>query len=489
MQQKSFLQIKHLLFLLSLLMTFSCAKNPVTGKRQLSLMSTKGEKRLGAQSDPSIVASYGLYEDNKIQKFINDKGQKMAAISHRNNLDYEFKILDSPVVNAFAVPGGYVYFTRGIMAHFNNEAEFAGVLGHEIGHITARHSANQYSKAQLAQVGFIVGVIASEKFRQFANEAQTGLSLMFLKFGRDDESQSDQLGVEYSTAIGYDAHYMANFFGTLARMREQAGGEAAQIPTFLSTHPDPADRFNKVHQLADKAQEGIDKRRLKVNRKEYLRMIDGLVYGDDPKQGYVENDYFYHPELKFQFALPRRWKHANSPSQFQVAEPDGKAAILLQLAAEKSLQEAANNFVTKNELKGLGQKNIRVNGLSAISVLAEQQNPNDPNASLRILTYFIEYNQMIYKLHGMAQVNDYNRYESYFLDTMESFRKLTDQSKINVKPERIKIVTAGKNGSLRDVFQANNVPSDRQEELSILNSMKLTDTVKKGMLLKIVEKK
>ncbi len=487
MNRQSTFQIRHLLLLLAVLMTFSCARNPVTGKRQLSLMSTKGEVALGAQSDPSIVAQYGLYEDTKIQRFINEKGQKMAAISHRNKLNYEFKILDSPVVNAFAVPGGYVYFTRGIMAHFNNEAEFAGVLGHEIGHITARHSANQYSKAQIAQVGFIVGVIASEKFRQFANEAQTGLSLMFLKFGRDDESQSDQLGVEYSTKIGYDAHYMANFFGTLSRMRDQAG-EAAQIPTFLSTHPDPADRFNKVHQLADKAQEGMDKSRLKVNREQYLRMIDGLVYGDDPKQGYVENDYFYHPELKFQFALPRRWKSANSASQFQVAEPNGKAAILLQLAAEKSLQEAANAFVTNNKLKGLDQRNVTVNGLPAIAVLADQENPNDPNASLRILTYFIQYNRLIYKLHGLTQKAEYQKYESYFLDTMESFRELKDQSKINVKPERIKIVTAKKDTTLKGVFTDNKVPTDRQEEFSILNSMKLTDRVKKGMMLKIVEK-
>jgi len=362
------------------------------------------------------------------------------------------------------------------------------VLGHEIGHITARHSANQYSKAQIAQVGFIVGVIASEKFRQFANEAQTGLSLMFLKFGRDDESQSDQLGVEYSTKIGYDAHYMANFFQTLGRMREQAG-EAAQIPTFLSTHPDPVDRFNKVHQLADKAQANIDKSKLKVNRDQYLNMIDGLVYGEDPKQGYVDNDYFYHPELKFQFALPRRWKSANSASQFQVAEPNGKAAIILQLAAEKTLQEAANAFVTNNKLKSNGQRNVKVNGLSGISVLADQENPNDPNASLRILTYFIQYNRMIYKLHGMAQKNDFQQFESYFLDTMESFKELKDQARINVKPERIKIVTATKNGTLKDVFNANKVPSDRQNELSILNSMKLTDKVKKGMKLKIVEKK
>ncbi len=165
-------------------------------------MSTEQEIAMGKQADPDIVNFFGLYPDEKLQKFIESKGQEMAAVSHRKDLAYEFKIVDSPVVNAFAVPGGFVYFTRGIMAHFNNEAEFAGVLGHEIGHITARHSAKQYSKSMLAQVGLIVGMVASPVFAQFADIAQSGVGLLFLKFGRDAERQSDKLGVEYSSKIG-----------------------------------------------------------------------------------------------------------------------------------------------------------------------------------------------------------------------------------------------------------------------------------------------
>src|SRR5688500_19503686 len=226
----------------------SCAKNPVTGKNDFMLMSKSQEVAMGQQSDPEIKAFFGVYEDPKLQQFINEKGQQMASISHRKDLKYEFKIVDSPVVNAFAVPGGYVYFTRGIMAHFNNEAEFAGVLGHEIGHITARHSAKQYSNAQLAQIGLVAGSALSPTFAQYADLANTGVSLLFLKFGRDAESQSDKLGVEYSTKIGYDAQEMAGFFQTLDRLSSKAGGE--EVPTFLSTHPDPADREEKVAKLA-----------------------------------------------------------------------------------------------------------------------------------------------------------------------------------------------------------------------------------------------
>ena len=165
-------------------------------------MSEAQEIQLGAQSDPQIIAQFGLYEDAELQSFINSKGHQMADISHRPNLKWTFRIMDSPVVNAFAVPGGYVYFTRGIMAHFNNEAEFAGVLGHEIGHVTARHSAEQYTKATLAQVLMIGGMIVSKELRGLANEAQTAMSLLFLKYSRDNESESDALGAEYSTKLG-----------------------------------------------------------------------------------------------------------------------------------------------------------------------------------------------------------------------------------------------------------------------------------------------
>jgi len=320
--------LKYVIILLALGGLFSlsgCKTNPVTGKKELSMMSESREIALGKETDPAILANFGLYENPQMQKFIDEKGQEMARISHRPHLNYEFKILDSPVVNAFAVPGGYVYFTRGIMAHFNNEAEFAGVLGHEIGHITAKHSVKQQTRQMLGQIGLIAGVVLSPGVRNNIQDIQQGMGLLFLKFGRDAESQSDMLGVSYSTEVGYDSEYMAGFFKTLGRMRE--GTQSENIPTFMSTHPDPGDRFHKVKQLTQKEQAKYPNKNFAVNRESYLRMIDGLVYGEDPKGGYVQNDRFYHPVMKFQFAIPRGWRTANSPVQFQMAEPNGKAMM------------------------------------------------------------------------------------------------------------------------------------------------------------------
>jgi predicted Zn-dependent protease len=322
-----------------------------------------------------------VYDDPKLQDFINNKGQEMARISHRPNLKFTFRVVNSPVVNAFALPGGYVYFTRGIMAHFNNEAEFAGVLGHEIGHVTARHGAQQQTQQILAQVGMIAGMIAAPQFAQFAEAAQQGLGLMFLKFGRNHESQSDKLGVEYSTKIGYNSFYMADFFKTLCRITDASG---ARMPAFLSTHPDPDDRYGNVKKQSEEIQKTMPAANLQVNRDAYLRMIDGLVYGEDPREGYVENNVFYHPELKFQFPTPRDWQTQNSPTQFVMVDKNQKAMMLFTLAQGKTLDEAAQNTAKQLNLQVNKTDYKMTNGIRTMTMISEikqQQTQQGVNGS------------------------------------------------------------------------------------------------------------
>lgn len=478
-----------LLLIISMMMA-SCSRNPVTGKREVMLMSESQEIALGKQSDPSIVAQYGIYQDQKLQSFITQKGKQMAAISHRPDLPYDFKILDSPVVNAFAVPGGYVYFTRGILAHFNNEAEFAGVLGHEIGHITARHSAKQYSKQMLMQGLFIGGLILSEDFRNFADVANQGMGLLFLKFGRDAETQSDELGVEYSQGIGYDAVKMANFYQTLNRLSERSG---QSIPTFLSTHPNPANRYHNVTHLAKETQEAG--KSYAVNRDQYLRMIDGLIYGEDPKQGFVENSTFYHPELKFKFRIPNGWKHQNSPSQFQMADPNGKAIIVLGLQNAANLQAAQQAIIKESNLQVIEQSQIQVNGLPAIAMISRQipqtqgQSQTQQTSALKLLTYIIQYGSNIYKLHGVSAEKDFNTYFNTFKSTLGDFSKLTDPSKLNVQPIVIKIATVKNNATAQQALSALGARQADMADLLLVNGMQANTQVKAGSLIKTFSKK
>jgi predicted Zn-dependent protease len=475
-------------FFFSIMLLPTCAINPVTGKKELSLMSTKQEIEMGKGYDPQVVAQYGLYENPEMQAFINEKGKEMAAISHRSGLTYDFKILDSPIVNAFAVPGGYVYFTRGIMAHFNNEAEFAGVLGHEIGHIAARHSARQYTKQMVAQAGFLVGVIASKEFRNYADAAQQGLGLLFLSFSRANETESDELGVEYSTKIGYDAKQMANFFNTLKRMR----GDGEGPPTFLSTHPDPGNRYVKVGQLADKWQAKSPEVKYNVNRDKYLRMIDGLIYGEDPRQGYQADGKFFHPELKFEYPVPANWQLVNSPSQVQMGDKDGKAMMVLKLAQGQSIQVAADSFISENKLTLNTSQNKNINGFSTIRLEAIQPAQSDESGTtseeIKVLSYFYQYGNLIYQILGVTKSTDYFTFSGTFENTMRNFKKLTDPARINVKPDLIKVVKVPNAGTVQNIFKSYSIPEDRYEEIAMLNSMMLTDNVPAGSLIKVLGK-
>ncbi len=467
------------------LLTTSCSRNPVTGKNQAFLMSEEREIALGTQYNPSIISTFGVYDNEVLQRFINEKGQQMARISHRSNLKFEFRLLDSPVVNAFALPGGFVYFTRGIMAHFNNEAEFAGVLGHEIGHVTGRHGAIQQRNQILAQIGLIAGVVLVKEVAQFANELGQGVQLLMLKNGRDHESQSDELGVLYSTKIGYDAREMANFFQTVSRL---SGGPENSIPDFLSTHPNPLNRYERVHQLAAKAQAKLpNKDDLKINRDSYLRMIEGLTYGEDPRQGYVESNVFYHPELKFQYPIPNAWRTNNTPQQVQMAPQNGEAMIIFTLAQGTTLEEAAARIVEQFKLTVENRNNTNVNGFPAIVLKTKQVNPQT-NAAIDILSYLIRDGDLIYVFHGITTPEKYPIYRSAFENTMTNFRRLTDQARLNVLPDRIRIKEVPQDGTLESTLRNFGMRAELMEELSIINGMERTAMVKKGMLIKTIGK-
>jgi predicted Zn-dependent protease len=460
-----------------------CARNPVTGKRQLVLMSEKQEIRMGQQADPEIMAFFGHYEDSVLQEFITEKGKEMAAVSHRPKLAYEFKIVDSPVINAFAVPGGFIYFTRGIMAHFNNEAEFAGVLGHEIGHVTARHTVIQQRNAMLGQLGLIAGIVLVPELSQYIEPLSQGVQLAMLGFGRGAERQSDELGVEYSSRIGYDASEMAGFFRTLERQQEKAGG--TPIPEFLSTHPSPSDRNVAVAQLAKEWQEKLDKSEFVVNRESYLNNIDGLIYGEDPKQGFVEKSIFYHPELKFEFPIPADWKYQNTPQQVQMAPKSGDAVMTLTLAQGKSLKEIADKFLEQHQLDLISSNEETNHGLKALSLIAEQK---QENATIRLQAYFIQHGNYIYQLLGISKSSNFENYHPAFLGTMRNFRELKDTDKLNRKPEQVRIKTLTKAMTLQQALKAHNIPDDRLEELAILNGMDLDTPINDGMMIKVVER-
>lgn len=439
----------------------------------------------GAKPDPQVIAQFGMYENPKLQQYITTQGKQMTAISDRPG-DYGFTIVDSPVINAFATPDGHVYFTRGIMAYFNNEAQFTGVLGHELGHITARHGQKQQTRSTISSILLGAASMASSRIAAIAQPLSSVVGVGLLKYGRDAENEADGLGVKYSSKIGYDASQMADFFLTLERTEKLSG--AGGTPTFLSTHPNSADRYERVKGLAAAQKRTLGNRPLTVNRDSYLRSIEGLPFGDDPRQGFVEGNAFYHPDLKLQFPVPAGWKTQNTPDQFQMAEPSGKALMAFTTAGTGTPDAAAQALAKQLGLTAASSQATTLNGFPALTIEGDQAASDQQSTPAHVRAYLIQDGKTVYALIGLAPTASFAAYAPQFASVAQGYQRLTDANKLNRQPEHVHIKTAASTTTLASAFAAAGVPSKRYEELAILNGMQTTTQLSKGMLYKVVGK-
>lgn len=458
-----------------------CAVNPVTGKKELMFFSVADELALGKETDQQVIQSYGLYNDPELNAYVTRIGMKIAQNTHRPDLPYSFKVLDTPVINAFAVPGGYVYVTRGILGYFNNEAELAGVVGHELGHVNARHTMKQYTNLTLAQLGLGLASALSEDFRKIAGIAEFGVGMLFLRFSRDNERQADDLGVEYSEKTGYDSQKMAEFFTTLERLNP--GSDMSGLPGWFSTHPNPVDRIAAVNQKSAEWKRLLPQSKNEVNTNGYLAQVDGIIFGEDPRQGYVEGNAFYHPQLKFTFIIPPGWQVNNTPSQLQLTPESQDASIIMTLNQTGSPNQAAQNYINTSHATIQSSTPLRVNNLQAWQVLSQINTDSD---SLKVMSYFIRKDNMIYAFHGLTTYDKYNTYEPLFSSTLRGFKQLTDPKKLNVKPKKLVVNTVKQDGSARQILTTFGVKADELETVAIVNGINLNDRLKAGSKIKII---
>ncbi len=446
----------------SLLLSAACSVNPATGKRQLNLYSEAQEIALGREADPQIVAQYGLYPDEELQRYVSDLGQALAAESERPDLPWTFRVVDDPVVNAFALPGGFIYITRGILAHLGTEAELAGVLGHEIGHVTARHGVNQMTKAQLAQVGLVAGVIAApEMAQQFGGLAQQATGMLFLKFGRDDERQADALGFRYMTRVDEPPGALADVFRTLGRVSAAAGGD--RLPSFASTHPAPEDREERIRRMLEAVPPELAD--APHHRGRYQDQIDGVAYGDDPRQGFFRENVFYHPDLAFELTFPSDWKTRNTRQAVIAIQPDQKAAVVLTLAEGDDARAAADKFFEQDGVESAGRW-INRNGLASSQFRLVQ----DEQERFRGGVAFAELDNRVYQLVAYALPDDWSRHEDAAERSVQSLRRLRDRRYLQAEPRRLEMVTLRRDMTLEAYARAHPSSIDL-DELARINQV------------------
>lgn len=444
----------------------ACATNPVTGKRELSLMSEAQEIAIGKENHPQILREMGQYEDAALQKYVNDIGQRLAKASERPNLPWTFTVIDQPVVNAFAVPGGFIYITRGILGYLDSEAQLVGVLGHEIGHVTARHSAQQYSRSMLGQVGLLGLGIFVPAARPFGDISAQALGLLFLKYGRDDELQSDLLGAKYAAATGWDPRGVPQFLATLGRLRE---GSEKGIPNWLSTHPEPASRVEEVQPKVQQLAAG--QANWTVDRDEYLGQIDGVMFGDNPEQGIVRGSSFLHPPLRFRLDYPQGWQIQNSPQQVVAKAPDADVFVVLQLVQKpqgRNLQEVALASMQGAGFQAVEGQRATVNGLDAF--VGVYQGQIEGLGSVASRAAHISHNNQIYLIAGLVPPQTFAQADPALTQIIRSFRPLSAAEAEGIRPNRIDLYTVREGDTWQSIAQRSGGAVDAQT-LAAMNNL------------------
>ena len=482
-------------FCVSLLLG-SCARNPVTGEHDITFVSEKGEIEEGRRAHEQVIRIYGVYEDQALQEYVNGIGQRLAKLSHRPELEFHFTVIDSDEINAFAIPGGYVYITRGIMAYLNSEAELAGVIGHEIGHVTARHSVKQQSQSAITNV-LGIGAAIFTGSGAVADLANIGGEALLRGYGREMELQADGLGAEYIARAGYNPQAMIWVVGTLKNQetfeRERAKAEGREPNIYhgvFATHPDNDTRLQQAIVAAGKAGSKLTDGSV-VNREQYLKHIDGLPFGSSRQQGMVRDNRFYHADLGITMAFPKGWRVQNEREQL-LAVSRAKDAVIRMSTDQLKDKETPQDYV-RRAVKGSGSSVDHgeiltlANGLEGYTAVVARANTPFGSAPMRIGA--IAMGKSVYVFLAASRSNEAGLPASdrVFVSVMETFRKMRSVEFPLAEPYRIKIQKADENTRIGEI--AKNVPLNEYptQALRLINDLYPAKEPKAGEQFKTIE--
>lgn len=472
--------------LIALLALFAsaCATNPATGQREFSLMSEAQEIQLGQQMDPQVKQEMGVYNDAELQRYVSDIGMRLARASERPNLPWSFTVVDEPAVNAFALPGGKIYVTRGILAFLHDEEQLAGVLGHEIGHVTARHSAQQYTKATSAGIGLTLLSIFVPEAQPYQGMAESALGVLFLKYGRDDELQADRLGVQYTGKNGWNPAGVAGMLRTLARL-DEASGTSRGVPNWLSTHPAPADRVTALQRFIEENPSVVGTAGTNRRAGNLSELVDGIIFGDSPSDGIVRGNQFLHPDLRLGLAFPQGWEVRNSATQVLAKAPDRDNFMILQLvpSARGSIDQIAQATMANAGFRHVQGQRANLNGLDAYVGVYQGNMEGLGNAGT--MAAHIVHGGKVYLFAGIAPANQFNAVQSQFSSSIRSFRQLSQQEAAGIRPNRIDLYTV-RNGDTWQSLAARTEGLVKPSTLAIMNGYEPSQPPRSGDRIRIV---
>ena len=461
----------------------ACETNPATGERMFSIMSPAEEQRIGAQESPKAVQEFGgLYQDAELTRYVDSIGQLLARTTETPDQKFTFVVIDTDVVNAFALPGGYVHVTRGLLALANNEAEAAGVIAHEIGHVVARHAASRTSQATLSSgLAAIAGLVLGSSA---VAEAGQGLAGAYVaSYSRDQEFEADGLGVRYLRRAGFDPQAMGDFLASLqaqSQLEAQVAGVKNDGTDIMASHPRTQDRVQAAIKAADT---GAPVKDPIEGRDIYLRKIDGMIYGDSPNNGFVRGNRFSHSGLGLGFQVPQNFKLINQPSQVVAKGPQGSAILFSQA----EVNAAPADYLRKISVSGAPLSDIQpitVNGMPAATGALRGNTQQGP-AELRVVAIRFDSNSL-YQFISLAPVQSAQQALSALQQTTNSFHRLSAQEIAGLRPLRVQVVQVRAGDTVQSLAQRSAFPDHKLERFQVLNGLQPGAALRPGQLIKLV---
>ena len=472
--------------LLAALLMANCAQNPVTGNPNLVLVSEAQEIAIGRREDPKVRVQYGAYDHAALQQYVNEIGQRLAKASHRPGIEYHFLVVDSPDVNAFALPGGYIYITRGILAYLNSEAELAAVLGHELGHVTARHSVQQLTAVTAANIGVSLLQIFVPETRGVVGDNAINLlgGALLSGYGREHELEADRLGAQYLARTGYDPQAMVKVVGVLknqelfdAEVAKAEGRQPRAYHGLFASHPDSDTRLQQV--VGDAAR--YRQAETRVAQEEFMRRTDRMVYGDSPKQGIARNNVFYHADLGFALRFPAGWRVQNRPQNVLATSPGGETFI--DLRAGGAAQGSPADVLKRRVQSGSGAKvtQATVNGLPA--AIMDTSIGGRPT---RVACVFL--GKAAYLIGAQARTGAvFNQAQGEIDASIMSFHAITEPERAFAHPLRLRVITAPAGLTFAELARRSPLGRFAEGHLRVINGLYPSGEPVAEQPLKIVE--
>jgi predicted Zn-dependent protease len=461
----------------------SCAVNPVTEKREIMLFSDHDEIEMGKQGNEAVLVQFGTYDDPSLQSYIDYVGQQIAEVSHRNDLPYHYTVVDSAVLNAFALPGGYVYITRGLLAYLNNEAQLASVLGHETGHIAARHGVKKYQKAIGAQF-ILVGVAVATESQGLALGTDLLLNAILQGYSRKDERQADELGALYMYQAGYNPMEMPEFFSILERMEKRSPNLIEQL---FASHPPTPDRVEKTKIHAQELTQGKTAG-LSIAQNHYVSHLDGLVFGPGERDGVIEGGLYRNRYFRYQVQMPEGWKVQRGTTAGSLLAQDPSERYLsqvipLELKEELTPDQLAATVERNSGLEPYGAAWITVDGNKAYRADYRAQSQDGVLLGLRIA--YVTRGKTGFIMAHIARLQEFAKGRGTFNRVIFSFHSLSPQDVAKVPLYRLKVYMVKRGDTFASISGRFYQTTKYADDIKQFNGMDELTTPPTGVLIKI----